>query len=199
MKEDWWKYPNSFLKLVMNTGETKEVHLEDVNNRILESLMAMGDRFWKETFFENAALPFPGDYYLNIMWDAGFAGFTIIKAGYPLSHGYFASLYDDIKNAWGCVTHHYQELMDESGMERSLPPEPETRPFLAVVRHQVGLCDCEVCKERRQREPDAAFAHSRVWVGELESALGYLLLKEGFPDNDICYGGEFHDPEGDTG
>ena len=182
MKDDWWKYPNSFLKLTMNTGETKEVHREDINNDILESLVSMGDRLWKEAYEDEAALPFPGDYHINISWDAGTATFVITKGTLPLSHGYFSSEYDDFEYAWGCVEHHYLDLTDKSKMEWSLPVKPETKPFLAVIRHQGDLrCDCEVCKERRQREPDVAFEHSWVWVGEVESAVAYLLLKEGFP------------------
>ena len=81
MKDDWWKYPNSFLKLTMNTGETKEVHREDINNDILESLVSMGDRLWKEAHEDEAALPFPGDYHINISWDAGTATFVITLVG----------------------------------------------------------------------------------------------------------------------
>ena len=82
MKDDWWKYPNSFLKLIMNTGETKEVHREDINNDILESLVSMGDRLWKEAHEDEAALPFPGDYHINIIWGAGTATF-VITSGTP--------------------------------------------------------------------------------------------------------------------
>jgi hypothetical protein len=179
---DWWKYPNSFDKLIMNAGETKEVHREDINNDILESLVSMSDRLWKEAFEDEAALPFPGDYRINIDWGPGTASFTITKGELPLSHGYFASQYDDWESAWGCVESHYLRLTDKSTIEWSLPTKPASTPFLAVIRYEGDLwCDCDVCEESRQRGLDASLKHSRAWLGELESAMGFLLLKEGFP------------------
>ena len=117
MKDDWWKYPNSFLKLTMNTGETKEVHREDINNDILESLVSMGDRLWKEADEDRAALPFPGDYHINISWDAGTASFTITKGTLSLSHGYFSSEYDDFEGAWGCVSLPRLDGQEQDGVE----------------------------------------------------------------------------------
>jgi hypothetical protein len=154
----------------MNTGETKEVHREDINNVILESLVSMGDLLGKESDFEEAALPFPGDYQIIMWWDAGMASFAITKETLPMSFGYFASEYDDSESAWGSVKQYYLYLTDKSGMKRSLPAKPKTKPFLAVINHQGLRCDCEMCKE-------AAFEHWWVWVGELESAVAYLLLK----------------------
>jgi len=175
MKDDWWKYPNSFLKLIMNTGETKDVHREDINSDILELLVARWDQIGGDI---TVALPFPGDYGINATFGPGTADFTITKGELPLSYGYFSSEYDDDESAWECVEHHYLDMTDKSGMEWVLPAKPETKPFLVVIRHQGDLqCDCEV----RQREPDAAFEHSWAWVEEVESALAYLLLKEGFP------------------
>jgi hypothetical protein len=176
----WWKYPNSFLKLVMNTGKTTEVHREDINNDILESLVARWDRIGNPDI--TVALPFPGDYGINAACGPGTADFAITKGELPLSYGYFSSEYDDDESAWGCVEYHYLESTGKSGMEPHLPAKPETKPFLAVIRLQGDLrCDCEACKESRPREPDAALEHSWAWVEEVESALAYLLLKEGFP------------------
>ena len=181
MKDDWWKYPNSFLKLIMNTGDTKEVHWEDIDSDVFESLVARWDQIGDPDI--TVALPFPGDYGINATFDGpGCASFVITKGTLPLSYGYFSSEYDDFECAWGCVEHHYLDLTDKSGMEWVLPAKPETKPFLAVIRLQGDLqCDCEVCRDRRQSEPDAAFEHSWAWVEEVESALAYLLLKEGFP------------------
>jgi hypothetical protein len=54
-----------------------------VNNEILESLIDMGDRLWKAAFEDEAALPFAGDYRINISWDAGSASFTINQGLFP--------------------------------------------------------------------------------------------------------------------
>ena len=176
-KDDWWKYPNSFLKLIMNSGETKEVDQEDINSEIFEALVALWDRMG-----DYVSLPFPGDYGIDTTFDAGTASFTITKGELPLSHGYFASQYDDWESAWGCVESHYLRLTDKSTIEWSLPTKPASNPFLAVIRYEGDLwCDCDVCEESRQRGLDASLKHSRAWLGELESAMGFLLLKEGFP------------------
>jgi hypothetical protein len=44
MRSDWWKIPESFLYLIMNTGETKEVCQENINSEILDSIIGMGNR-----------------------------------------------------------------------------------------------------------------------------------------------------------
>ena len=177
-KDDWWKYPDSFLKLIMNTGETKEVDRKDINSFLLESLVAIGDRFCAP----DVALPFPGDYGIDTSFDAGTASFTITKDEWPLSYGYFASEYDEWEGAWGCVESHYLHLTDKSTIEWSLPTKPESKPFLAVIRCEGDLrCDCDVCEEKRQTGLDASAEHSRAWLEELESAIAFLLLKEGFP------------------
>ena len=41
---DWWKYPDSFLKVIMNTGETQQVTRDDINSEILESLIPGWER-----------------------------------------------------------------------------------------------------------------------------------------------------------
>lgn len=179
---DWWKHPNSFLKLVMNTGESKEVRREDINSVVFESLMYMGERLWKEAFEDEVVLPFPGDYRTNVNYGPGTADFVITKGELPLSFGYFSSEYDDDDDAWECVESHYLHLTDKSGMEWHVPAKPDTNPFLAVIRLRGDLrCDREVCKEPAE--------HSWAWVEEVESALAYLLLKEGFPKE--LYEGEF--------
>jgi len=185
MKDDWWKYPDSFLKLIMNTGETKEVRREDINSEVFKSLVVM----WDHVGAGDVALPFPGDYYINVAFDdPGSASFFISKGILPLSYSYFSSEYDDYECAWGCVQEHYFSLTDKSAMEWSLAERPVSKPWLAVIRYRCDLrCDCQQCKERRQREPDA-LEHSWAWLGEAESAMGFLLVKEGFPKE--LYGDE---------
>jgi hypothetical protein len=182
MRADWWKYPDYFLYLVMDTGPAKEVHREDIESEVLEAILTEGQKL----FGDDVALPIPGDYWLNLTFDAGFASFTICKGscekGRALLHGYFSSEYDDWDLAWQCVEEHYLRLTDLSAIDWPLAEKPKPRPWLAVIRYRGDLrCDCEVCKELREKAPDASIEHLQAELGEIAKAIGLLLLKEGFP------------------
>jgi hypothetical protein len=171
MKSDWWKIPESFLYLIMNTGETKEVCQENINSEILDSIIGMGKRL----FGHEVALPFPGDYRFSVTFDVSGAGFTIATPSQPLSHGYFSSTSDDWDAAWSCAEADYYSVTDKSAMEWSVPEKPESKPWLAVVRYNGDLrCSCEFCLGK---EPEATLEHLPVWLGEMEKAVGLRLTK----------------------
>jgi hypothetical protein len=167
--------PESFLYLIMNGQASKEIRRKNINDEVVNSLIGMGKRL----FEHDVALPFPGDYFLNMTFNLASAGFTIKTASRPLSHGYFStvwgkSLFEDA--TWGIAEADYYTVTDKSGLEWPVPQRPESKPWLAIVRYSHDLkCTCEYC----QREgAEAAPAHFPSWLEEVEKALGYLLTKD---------------------
>jgi hypothetical protein len=182
MRADWWKYPEYFQYLVMDTGQASEVRPEDIKSEVLEALLSLE---WK-LFGEDVVLPIPGGYWLDLTYECASASFTICKGsckkGRALLQGYFSSQYDDLDLAWGCVQEHYFYLTDQSAIEWPLVQKPKSPPWLAVIRYGGKLrCDCKVCKELQEKAPEVPIEHLQLELGKIAKAIGFLLLKEGFP------------------
>ena len=164
-KDDWWKYPDSFLKVIMNTGETQQITREDINSDILESLVPGWERQRRcpdDPLVTYIEVPRFADHVIHAAW-SDVPGFGIDSHCY----GYFASQHEILHDwTWELTEHDYLELTDKIGMQWHKPEKPKSKPFLAVIR-LTG--DQLTAANAPMPEPD--------WLADAESAIGFLLMK----------------------
>jgi hypothetical protein len=164
-KDDWWKYPDSFLKVIMNTGETQQVTRHDINSEILESLIPGWERQRRcpdDPYVTYIEVPRFANHVIHAAW-SDVPGFGIDSHCY----GYFASQYENLHDwTWELAEHDYLELTDRSGMQWHMPEKPESKPFLAVIRLTDGQL---TAAHAAMPGPD--------WLADVESAIGFLLMK----------------------